>query len=490
MSDQRLDIEINMQRTGDGAQQAAADLAKVKAARDGLKDQGYPATWESEPIKQTTEATTKNIEETKRGTEAKKQYKEAVKGLAMEFPTLARAMGFLANPISAMIAGLGMIVALVKDYSDSVRAAGVAAQAFEKAAGSVKALQASLKDANEAVVASLTNIGAKSDEAAIKVANLTLAIQVQQSIAENLADAKLATELEKIQTALAKGEITPQMAVMQTEDAKLAALERKETGKVEAARQQAGALRAAENEEMQRARRLREEAGGLTPDIQAADAKAAAAAADAETMTKANEAERKKNAEMLETARMWMEAQKGGSRAEKNFQMFNPIAQKTLSDQFPGMTPAQMEQEILEQQRVLDARDNQLTGYAGSTAATAAGLRGRRTALLSEAEKAEANRAKYQQDAGRTEFSMTNQGMAIPGLMAERRAASDMRTTRQVDDMYVNELKQAAKDAIDARDEIAKEYITILKRLAESDSALARQVRDLEEQAKRNRPIQ
>lgn len=93
MADRNYDIDVKTRADASGAQQAAAamqDLDKsTKAATESAKKQ--------------TKESDENIAKTKQLTSAKRSLKEAVQGLAMEFPILARAISIATNPIAGAL---------------------------------------------------------------------------------------------------------------------------------------------------------------------------------------------------------------------------------------------------------------------------------------------------------------------------------------------------------------------------------------------------
>lgn len=145
MADQSLDIIIRLrqegandqaildylQRTGQSAEQAAAALQKFNSeagkrpvwSPGEIKHiAGAPAAASAADDAELLERGKKLIDDARRAQEEenevteqaiplKQRMREMVKGLAFEFPILARAVGLLTNPISAVITLLGMMAA-------------------------------------------------------------------------------------------------------------------------------------------------------------------------------------------------------------------------------------------------------------------------------------------------------------------------------------------------------------------------------------------
>lgn len=439
MSEQNLDIGIKVTATGDGAKRAAEGLKEVAAAQDRLVKDGYPATWE---------AAKKDEEVTKKAVSAKQQYKESLKGLALEFPVLARVMGFMQAPITLVAAALGTAIAMVKQYADSVHEAGRASQSFESIKSKMEEMQAAAKETAKVFSDEFAAIAKSAASATTTLNNMTLALQMQQMASEKLADAELANELEKIQSAVAAGKMTPAQAVVATAAAQQGARERTAAREIAGLRGEEGLLRQAEGAEGARAKEAAARAAGLLgPETAAKDA-AAKAALESAAVTEGNKAQRAIISDQLETARGLMEASKrtvGGAA----YAALHPGRVAGLAREFGSMPAEQIEAALLDRLNNLDLSESSASRFATDRAAKANEIKRQREAAEAESKAAEANRLRFQQEAGRAGFRASRLEMIQSQVSPIEAETGAMRTQREVNDIKAREdadLRKRAKE--------------------------------------------
>lgn len=300
MSEQNLDIIIRTVLEGQGLKATSEQLTKVreelakmpagakraeflKGVVEGIREE--TAAMESGiPVrKRDEEAIRKQTEEVKKATLAKQQWKDAVKGLAFEFPLLGKAMMLLTNPATALIAIVGSLVAATRAYIASVDEAATRARVFSDISSSVQELalmQQQLQDSARDFAGQYDDVGRSVDSAVKHMDALNAAMLQQQRIAQQIDDAQLELDLAKIQA----GPGTASDKIGQTAAVQEAARKRKVQRELETQERAAGFEAAkATNAELQKTLEARK-LPGLKSQIESQQAIAAQAGKDAKSV--------------------------------------------------------------------------------------------------------------------------------------------------------------------------------------------------------------
>src|SRR5262245_4953302 len=91
--------------------QNVTELIKaVEQLNPGIKSQ-------VEETKKSTEAQKDDTAQTDKAADAKQKLRDGLKGLAVEFPMLARVMGLAVNPISALVTAVSVLIGVLRDLS-------------------------------------------------------------------------------------------------------------------------------------------------------------------------------------------------------------------------------------------------------------------------------------------------------------------------------------------------------------------------------------
>ena len=98
-------------------------------------------------LSKTTEAAGDAAE---KATAKKAKLRDVVKGLALEFPQLARVVGFMANPITAVTAAVTAGVGAWQNYVQKVAEAGRAQAVIESLGDGAKTFAQNLKEVEQA----------------------------------------------------------------------------------------------------------------------------------------------------------------------------------------------------------------------------------------------------------------------------------------------------------------------------------------------------
>lgn len=388
MSERNLDILIKLAVQGDA--EAKEKLKQVIASGTAEQKQSIEAyKGVLDGMEKEIDAQKKVLGETEKGTDAKKKYREGMKGLALQFPLLARVMSLLADPIGAAIALFGTLIAVLKNYSDSVRAAGIASQALEQAAVTAETLAAAYREVAEATKKFHTEfekIAGDSEKATTKLAEYNKMLLLKQQLEQALDDAQLDAELEKIE---GDDSLSPAEKIQKRAAANSRARGRTADRQERTLELQANADATFAGNEARRAQRLRDQAAEVGGQIGPANAAAKAAADEAGAFPKSQEQAREENAEMLETVRLYMEAGKGGFRAVAGTALMNPTGAAKLTNRFGPQPMEEIEKKLLEEEEGLDRQSAAMTKRAADKKAEAERLTDQWTELKTAASAAQ-----------------------------------------------------------------------------------------------------
>lgn len=166
----------------------SADLAAAQAANKELQ----------QTAKVTTEAG-KAAEET---TKKKSGLKEMAKGLAGQFPLLAKALNLVESPLARITALGTAAIAFWRLYTAAIAEAGRKQAELDAISSSVKSFArelAGVKSEDSQFFVALKEIATKSSNAATEVERLTTALEKQRELQDKMEDIQLATEKAKLQ---------------------------------------------------------------------------------------------------------------------------------------------------------------------------------------------------------------------------------------------------------------------------------------------------
>lgn len=405
-------IVIEMLARGDGAkvtrqqveelvraEKAAAESDQRKAVNirnviDAVKQLNPELTKQAGETKKVETAQKDETVQTEKGTNAKKDYREAVKGLALEFPILARVMGMMANPLTGVVAVLGTVIGLVKQYADSVHAAGVASQELAKAAVSARDLasaHAEVATATANFEKEFAKISTDAASASKNLAEYLGLLQLKQQLEQQLDDAQLGAELERIE---GDPKLTPAGKIQETNKATQEAARRKRNREDAAMQESADAQSLEAHYAGQRAQQLKDQAAALAPAIAQANTQATAAATEAKGFSNAKE--QTEVAAMLETVRGLREAAKGGASGVAAYNLLHPFRTEQLKAEFPPQPIGDIEEQLINRKADLERQAEQVENTKKDKAAKANELAKEKARLEAEAAKEETDRAANQ----------------------------------------------------------------------------------------------
>jgi len=166
----------------------SADLAAAQAA--------------NKEIQQTGKVTEKAGQAAGEATGKKLKLKDAVKGLALEFPGLAHAIKLVTNPLALTTAALAAGVAAWQAWTQKLAEAGrkqSELQALGLAAKSFARYLADVKESGAEFQVALDVIASNSKNAATEMERLNGALRKQKELQDEMEDIQLATEKAKLQ---------------------------------------------------------------------------------------------------------------------------------------------------------------------------------------------------------------------------------------------------------------------------------------------------
>jgi hypothetical protein len=427
------------------ADQVVIDKAKAEAAAMEQATAAYQKKFaqqkidnaESERKKKVTDELKASQEagtqEEEKAVSMKTRLRDAARGLNTEFPILGRIITALASPLGATFALFAVAAKLIKDYSDEVKAAGVASQSLENITSTVE----NLKTIHEQLAVAAAAFATSFDAISTKAASATEVLQgwnkellLKQRIEGQLNDAKLDEDLAKIET---DKKLTPAQKIEQTAKAQAEARTRKKDEDMKTLLAQAQKEDELSRKAGETAQQSRASAEAMQAKIEGQTKAAKDAAAQPGNVEKANADERARNARMLETARGMMEAAKNGAVGTSAFIATNPIDSKELMTHFGNMPLDQIESNILERQKAMDAeRQNaeRLAAQEEKKRATLQAEQDRQKALALEAEK---ERDKLSKDATDKYRTYEVENAARPEIDRRRNNATGLRTKDAVE---------------------------------------------------------
>ena len=198
---------IHFKTTSDskGAVETKKAIEEVtKASKEGTEAQKTSTQAKEEASKKSkffVEDVDKVAEATKKGTTAKQSLREALKGLALEFPLVARVMGLALTPMSALIAAFGALAAAVVRYQQEVNRS-IASQAVEEnlrnQVTQLATLKASYDATAESFIEKFNGIARAAFNAADGFETMNKEVAANQQLMDELADAETAAEKAKI----------------------------------------------------------------------------------------------------------------------------------------------------------------------------------------------------------------------------------------------------------------------------------------------------
>ncbi len=224
-------------------QSAIATAAQAKGKTDlteRTKEVAKAEDRRKEGLADAIRANVADEKSTKDGTQAKLDYREALKGVALEIPHLGQALRLLASPLSLLGAAAGVGIQQISTMLEHLEEAGRLSRAFGTRNDRIDPMSVIRensgrdRDAVRQQIAGLDAISRQAQQA-------KLALEMRGSLASREAEVKLAEKLEQIQTALARGEIKEADAIRQRTVAQREAREATEAAAlVEMQRQSAG----------------------------------------------------------------------------------------------------------------------------------------------------------------------------------------------------------------------------------------------------------
>lgn len=415
---------------------------EILAAASARKAEAQAAKDAQQPILAHQNAEEKDTEETKKATDAKKNYKDALKGLALEFPVLARVMNFLTNPLTATIAILGTVIGLVKAYSAEVADAGVASQVYsdlQERVENLKTVHEQLATSTDAFARSFDDIAAKAETATESLNGWNKALLLKQQLEEELDDAVLAGQLESI---TANQGMTPAQKVEATAKAQSAARQRKETKALEILQQQAQNDDSASRIAAQTAAQARAAAEGMQGNVDAQTKRAKDAAAGVGDSTEADAARKTTNKEMIEFLQGLQEAQKTpGGLGEAAYILLHPEMSAKAQGRFGSKSAEDAEAELREENKQIAAKRQMAEQLAAQEERKRAALQAEQDRLRGIATTAEADRDKFGKSAAEkyNEFTQRSQARGVREPIVERTEQSQM--ARGINDARAQELR-------------------------------------------------
>jgi hypothetical protein len=195
MSDANREVGINIKTTADlaGAKETTKELGNVEKA-----------TKESSKANEQAEAPAKKL------TEAKGRLREALKGLALEFPQLARVMSFVTSPFTILTAAVGVAASKFVEFTRSVAEAGRKQAELENMRSLAVSLATIFKEMDAAKFsAAIIAIGDAAAIAVAELAKLNAKLDETGRRADALEDLEADLKKQEIRTKVAKGEMSP-----------------------------------------------------------------------------------------------------------------------------------------------------------------------------------------------------------------------------------------------------------------------------------------
>jgi hypothetical protein len=216
MAGPKLEITFASKAELDGARQYAAELERNIGKSKAMGQETAAMSAQLKTLKgsiaESEKALIPETQATEKGAVAKFKLKDAVKGLAFEFPVLARAIGFVSNPLTLLAAGLGIAASkfaewhaktqavlaergTLKSFSDTTRDLALHAAEFGRRAADFET--------------GLRRIGAEAGTASGKVDSLNRAIDRAHQLSQSLRDLDLDLKLKKLDKDVAEGRMKP-----------------------------------------------------------------------------------------------------------------------------------------------------------------------------------------------------------------------------------------------------------------------------------------
>ncbi len=426
--EERLKRQITQKRlVGVEYEKEAEALKKVSAALAPARAEQERQSTVLEELKKNQQEET---EETAKAVTAKQRLQEAARGVSTEFPIIGQVLRTLSSPLGAAIALFAIITKAIKDYSDEVRASGQSAQVFESMSHGVRGLasiQAELAGQAKAFAAAYGEIETAVNNATAKLNEWNNALLLKQRLEQKLDDETLKLDLARIAT---DKKLSPTEKITQSAFAQGQARKRQQDREFETLKRQADKEEDVAYNSGLRGSAAKAAAEAMKPQIAQAVQVAEAAAKEAADIPKFNEGAVAKNSERLETVRGMQEALKGGSIGSGAYQALHPVAMKDLVTQF-GSTPYdKIEEQLLEEKRILAAQGSSAKDNAANKAAAAKALQDEQKRLEGIATEEETRRAKN-----------------AASSREKRETLSTMEAYRKPTDTAINEAEKIRTDA-------------------------------------------
>lgn len=201
MADRNYDIDVNTRADASGAKQAASAMQDLDKATQAA----------SESAKKQTKDADSNIAKTKQLTEAKRGLKEAVQGLAMEYPILARAISVATNPIAAALMAAATGIAAFARSIQSLRELGRDESLLGPVTGELKSAERitrAIQKATEDYAQSLKKSSANATDFTGKLAALQAKMDAGIDKTEALAAKQKSLEIAQVDAAVKAGLIS------------------------------------------------------------------------------------------------------------------------------------------------------------------------------------------------------------------------------------------------------------------------------------------